>query len=143
MAGHLSKGFHAAAVLAITVALAVACNHPQRATPEDATTVSSEVSQVSQALLGKHITIRGEYSTRGKFGAYVVLDNDQVVYLVPTRSRVWVEPYSEMEGKLVTATGILRFFHSTATGPTNGTVARAPDFFYFEVEDAQLRFISH
>jgi hypothetical protein len=54
-------------------------DHP-RSTPEDAPVVSNEVSH---ALIGKQITIRGKFSLRGKFGAYVVLDNQQVVDLEP------------------------------------------------------------
>lgn len=141
MAGHFSKGFGLAAFLSITiVALAGGCNHPQRSTPEDTTAVSNEVSN---ALVGKQITIRGKYSTRGKFGACVLLDNHQVVYLVPMRSPMWKEPYSEMEGKLVVATGTLRFYHDPNTTSGASTVARAVDHYYFEVENAQLQFISH
>jgi hypothetical protein len=88
VAGNLSKGLCAAAVLSITVvALAGGCNH-SRSTLEGATAVSDEVSQVSQALVGKQISIRGKFSLRGKVGPYIVLDNQQEVYLEATRGRL-------------------------------------------------------
>jgi hypothetical protein len=82
-------------------------------------------------------------SLRGKFGPYVLHGNQQIISLIPTgASFTWGEPYSEMEGKLVAATGALRFFHSPDTEPASRAVARAPDYFYFEAESAQLRLIS-
>ncbi len=107
---HLSKGLRAAAFLSITiVALAGGCNHP-RSTPEAATAVSNEVSQ---ALVGKQITIHGKLSLRCKLPVCILLDNHQVVYLMHTKSGSFTreESYSEMEDKLVAVTGILRFYH--------------------------------
>ena len=140
MTGRLSKGLLAATSLSIAiVVLAGGCDHP-RSTSEDATAVSDEVSQT---LIGKQITIRGKFSLRGKFGPYVLLGNQQVVYLVPRGSFTWGEPYSEMEGKLVAATGTLSFYHAPNTEPADPAFARAPDYFYLEAETAQLRIISH
>jgi hypothetical protein len=34
------------------------------------------------AMIGKQITIHGKFSLLGKFGPYIVQDNQQVVYLV-------------------------------------------------------------
>jgi hypothetical protein len=138
--GCFSKGLRATTFLSITIVLlAGGCEHP-RSTPEGATVVN----EVSHALIGKQITIRGKFSLRGKFGAYVVLDNQQGVYLVPTGpgTFTWGKPYSEMEGKLVEATGTLRFYHELPAEPSDRTVARAPDHYYFAVETAQLRLIS-
>ena len=135
---HLSKGLRAAAFLSITiVALAGACNHPG-SIPEGATVTN----EVSHALIGKQITIHGKFSLRCKLAACILLDNHQVVYLNGSREGT---TYSEMEGKLVTATGILRFYHSPNAEPADRAkavpVARAPDHFYFD-ETAQLRLIS-
>src|SRR5215472_11743614 len=70
-----------------------------RSAPEGATVTN----EVSQALIGKKITIRGKFSLRGKIApALVVLDNHQVVYL--NGSWGWGTTYSEMEDKLVEAT---------------------------------------
>jgi hypothetical protein len=140
--GHLSEGLRAAAFLSITiVVLARGCDHP-RSTPENATAASSEVSQ---ALIGKQITIRGKFSLWGKFGGFVDLDNQQVVYieLRGPSTFTWGKPYSEMEGKLVEATGTLRFYHDAAPVDPNKAYAkaRAVDHFYFEAETAQLRLI--
>ena len=139
MTGRFSKGLRAAAFLSIAiVALAGSCNHP-RSTPASATAVSDEVSHT---LIGKPVTIRGKFSLRGKFGPYVLLGNQQVVYLEPRGSFTWGEPYSEMEGKLVAATGTLRFYHEPDAEPANRAFARAVDHFYLEAETAQLRLIS-
>ena len=138
MTGHLSKGLRAAAFLSIVVP-AGGCDHP-RSTPEDATAGSYEVSHT---LIGEQVTIRGTFSLRGKFGPYVLLGNQQVVYLVPSGSFKWGKPYSEMEGKLVAATGTLRFFQAPNAEPADPAFARAPDYFYLEAETAQLRLNSH
>jgi hypothetical protein len=141
MAGHLVKGLRTAALLSVTiVALLGGCNRP-RSTPEDA---GAAVNEISHALIGKQITIRGKFSLRGKFDPYVLLDNGQVVYIESRGSFTWGEPYSAMEGKLVTATGILRFYHDP-DAPTSrpSIVARAPDHYYLESETPQLRLISH
>jgi hypothetical protein len=138
--GHLSKGLFTAAFLSITViALAGGCNHPH-STPEDATAVSHEVSQT---LVGRQITIRGEFASRVKGDPYVVLDNQQEVYIGPRESTL-EDTYSRMDGKLVEATGTLRFSHNPA--PVDETKQRAkqrePDHFYFEAKTTQLRLVS-
>ena len=136
MTGHLSKGLCAAAFLPITiVALAGGCNHP-RSKPEDATAVSHEVSQT---LVGRQISIRGIFSSLVKGDPYVVLDNQQEVYIGPRESAL-EDIYSRMDGKLVEATGTLRFYHNPA--PLDETRQREPDHFYFEVKTAQLRLVS-
>jgi hypothetical protein len=139
--GHLSKGLRAATFLSIAiVSLTGGCNH-SRSTPEGVIAVPDEVSQVSPALVGKQITIHGKFSLWGKIGPYIWLANQQAVYLVPRGSFTWGKPYSEMEGKLATATGILKFCHGPDAKPRDETVQHAPDFFYFELENTQLRLV--
>ena len=135
----ISKGFPAAAFLSAAIVIpAGGCDHP-RSTPEDATAASYEVLHT---LIGKQVTIRGTFSLRGKFGPYVLLGNQRVVYVVPTGSFTWGEAYSEMEGKLVAATGTLSVYHAPNAEPADPALARAPDYFYLEAETAQLRLIS-
>ncbi len=139
MTGRLSKGLRAASFLSVAlVVLAGGCEHP-RSTTKDATAASYEISRT---LIGKQVTIRGTFSLRGVVGPYVLLSNQQVVYLVPRGSFTWGEPYSEMEGKLVAATGTLRFYHSPDAKPANQAIAREPDYFYLEAETTQVRLIS-
>lgn len=140
MTARLSKGLRAATFLPIAmVALAGGCDR-SRSMPEDATAASYEVLHT---LIGKQVTIRGTFSLRGKFGAYVLLGNQQVVYLVPTgASFTWGAPYPEMEGKLVAATGTLRFYHAPDAELADPAFARAPDYFYLEAQTAQLRLIT-
>lgn len=140
--GHFSKGLcAAAAALSITMVLLVGgCNHP-RSTPEAAIAVSNEVSQ---ALVGKQITIHGRFSLRCKLPACILLDNQQVVYLVHTKSESLTqgEPYSAMEDKRVAATGILRFYHDPEASGRPSLVARLPDHFYFDADTTQVRLVS-
>lgn len=139
MTGRLSKGLRSATFLSMAiVVLAGGCDHP-RSAPEDASPASYGLFPT---LVGKQVTIRGKFSLRGKFGPFVVLDNQQVVYLEPAGSSfTWGEPYAEMEGRLVAATGTLRFYHGPTAKPTDRAVARAPDHFYLEAETAQVRLI--
>jgi hypothetical protein len=139
MAGHFSKGLCAATFLSLTmVVVAGGCGHP-RSTPESAA-VSNDVSN---ALIGKQITVRGKFSLWGKVGPYIVLDSQRQLYLYATGAFTWGKPYSEMDGKLVEATGTLRFYHEPPAKPTDPSGARLRDFFYFEAETAQVRLIGH
>jgi hypothetical protein len=138
--GRLSKGFRAAILLSIAIVLLTGgCGH-LRSTPEDAIPA---FDQALFTLIGKQVTIRGKFSLWGKFGPYVWRYNQQVYLVNRSSTFTWGEPYSQMEGKLVEATGTLRFYYAPPDIPTDRTVARAPDFFYFEAETAQLRLISH
>ena len=137
MTGRLSKGLRAAIFFSIAIAvLAGGCNHP-RSAPEDTTAVSHEVSQT---LVGRQITIRGTFSSRVKADPYVVLGNQQEVWIGPRESSL-EGTYSRMDGKLVEATGTLRLYHNPA--PVDETRQREPDHFYFEVGTTQLRLVSH
>ncbi len=135
------KGLCAVAALSITViALVGGCNH-SRSTPKDVIAASDEVSQVSQELVGKRITIHGKFSLLGKIGPFIVLDNQQKVYISAKGSFEWGKPYTEMDDKLIAATGTLRFYHAPDTKKSKRVVQVPPDFFYFEVESSQLRII--
>jgi hypothetical protein len=138
VAGRFSHGLAATFFSLLMGVLAGGCDH-SRSTPDDATADSREALH---RLIGKQVTLRGKFSLRGKFGPYVLLGNQQVVYLVPRGPFTWGEPYSEMEGKVVAATGTLSFYHAPDAEPANRAFARAPDYYYFEAETAQLRPIS-
>jgi len=97
--------------------------------------------EVSQALVGQQITIRGRFSLHGKIApASVMLDNQEVVYL--PASWGWGATYSEMEGKRIAATGILRFYHAPPAERTDRPEARLPDHFFLEAKTTQVRLIS-
>lgn len=139
MTGHISRGFRSAAFLTITTIIpAGGCGH-RSPKPQHGTTASYEELH---PLIGKQVAIRGEFSLLGKFGPYVLFGKQQVVYLVHWGSFTWEKPHSEMDGKLVAATGILSFSHSPAAESTDPTMARAPDYYYFEEETVQLRLTS-
>jgi hypothetical protein len=97
--------------------------------------------QVSQALVGQRITIRGRLSSNGKIApASVMLENHEVVYL--PASWGWGATYSEMEGKRVAVTGLLRFYHAPPAEQTNRPGARLPDHFFLDAKTTQVRLIS-
>jgi hypothetical protein len=118
--GHIWKGIRSAAFLTIAVIIpAGGCAH-RSPTPQDATTASNEELRT---LIGKEVTIRGKFSVLGKFGPYVLFGDQQVVYLIHRGSFTWGEPYSEMDGKPVAATGILSFSHSPSADSADETMA--------------------
>lgn len=137
---HFSNGLYAAALSMTMVVLVGGCSH-SRSTPEAAIAVSNEVSH---ELVGKQITIHGRFSLRCKLPACIVLDNQQVVYLLDTKSKSITqgEPYSAMEDKRVSATGILRFYHAPDASSRPSLVARLPDHFYFDADTTQVRLVS-
>ena len=112
MATNFLNWASAATVMSIAiVALAGSCDHP-RSTSEAAiqasklTTASS--NEVRSAMIGKQITIHGKLLS-GKIGWYVLLGNQQEIYFFPRGPSEWGST-AEMRGKLVTATGTVRFF---------------------------------
>ena len=143
MSGRLWRGWRAESIWRMSivvlagVVLAGGCK-PPRATPEDTTAIAHEVSQT---LVGRQITIRGRFSSLTKGDPYIVLDNHQDVWIGP-RETALEETYSKMDGKLVEATGILRFYHAPDAGPGARAVQIPPDHFYFEAGTSRVRLIS-
>lgn len=87
-------------------------------------------------LIGQHVTLPGEFSLRGKVGPFVLV-NGRPVYLVAKGSFGWGQRYSEMEGRRVTVTGILKFYRSAAKPePRDSMAAGISEYFYFEAESA-------
>jgi hypothetical protein len=105
------------------------------------TRVSSAGSKLSQALVGKRITIRGKLLAF-KCGGGIQLDDEETVCLEQMhRKPIFKDPYPEMYDKRVEATGILRFYHDPT--PIDETTAsqRAEDYYYFEYEITQVRLV--
>jgi len=59
-------------------------------------------------MIGQQITVRGKVAL-GKIGWFISLDNQQEIYFFPKRPSE-SGSYAEMQGTLVTATGILWVF---------------------------------
>jgi len=92
-----------------------------------------------RSLIGQQVTLRGEFSLRGKVGPFVLIDG-RPVYLVAKGSFGWGQPYSKMEGRRVTVTGKLKFYRSPARSePGDSVAAGIPEYFYFEAESAIVR----
>lgn len=105
--------------------------------------LSAASNELLQALIGEKITISGTFSLWGKVGPYLSGHDRLVVYLRHRGTSTWGKPYSQMDGKLVAATGTLRFYHALHAEPTDQPlpVAQPFDYFYLEVETTQLRLI--
>jgi len=104
------------------------------------TTVSSTGSQLSQALVGKRITIRGKLLFF-KCGPSIQLDDEEIVCLEDIHPKSMYEPYPGMIEKRVEATGTLRFFHDSTPMDENIATQREQDHYYFEKENTQVRLI--
>ena len=90
-----------------------------------------------QQHLGQRVTMRGQFSLRGKLGPFI-LAGGRPIYLVPKGSFSWGEPYASMEGKEVRVTGMLRFAHYPVSPPEALPEGRPSDHFYFEAETAKI-----
>jgi hypothetical protein len=103
-------------------------------------TVSAAASQLSQALVGKRITIRGKLQFFG-FPACIAieLDDGEIVCLEDKRPKSVSDPYPGMLEKRVEATGTLRFFHDATVMDENIPSSRVLDHYYFETETTQVR----
>lgn len=104
-------------------------------------TVSAAGSQLSQALVGKRITVRGKLLSF-KCGGGIQLDDEEIVCLEQMHPKsIFNDPYVEMYDKRVEATGTLRFSHDST--PIDETTAsqRAEDHYYFETETTRVRLI--
>ncbi len=140
--GYRAKGIGSAAFLIIIAILAGGCHHPRSKDGGDTTAISAG-SQLSQALVGKRITIRGGLF-RFKCGRGIQFDDGAVVCLVdiPPKSGL-DDPYAEMYEKLVETTGTLRFYHaSTPLDETRSTQGQH-DHYYLEKETTQVRIIAN
>ena len=87
--------------------------------------------------LGEIVTMRGQFSLRGKVGPFI-LTGGRPVYLESKGSFSWGQPYASMEGRDVRVTGTLRFVHYPEPAPGALPEGRAPDHFYFEAETAKV-----
>ncbi len=134
MAAHL-PAISRVTALAILIAIVAATDGCKRPSSEPAV----HANDVNQTLVGKPITLRGTFSLNGVQGPFVLLANQQTVYLKPSGSFAWGKPFSEMQDKLVEATGTLKFFHAPDATGASDSVARAPDHYYFQAETVELR----
>ena len=105
-------------------------------------TVSTAGSQLSQALVGKRITIRGKL-LGFKCGFGIQLDDEEVVCLEEMVSKSVLDPYPGMFDKRVEAIGTLRFFHDPTPMDENVPTQRVQDHYYFETETTQVRLIAN
>jgi len=137
----------AAALILIAFLYSSCSRSTPKGAPDASQSTSAASNEVSPAVIGKQIGIRGKFLL-GKIGWYILLDNQQEVYFLPRRSSQ-TGTYDEMQGKLVTATGILRFFQCPKNPPTDKegrvinkegrVIDRCSDYFYIEPETAQVR----
>jgi hypothetical protein len=141
--GYLSNELDWTAFLLIALAILVGgCNH-SRPKNDGETTAITAGSQLSQALVGKRVTIRGGLF-KFKCGPGIQFDDGGVVCLadIPPKS-VSDDSYAEMYEKLVEATGTLRFYHASTpleeTRPTQGQ----HDHYYLKKGTTKVRIIAN
>ena len=63
---------------------------------------------------------------------------DRQVYLIAGGSFSWGREYGRIEGKMVTISGMLRFFKAPPVREGPIAEARAPDHYYMEAENARV-----
>ena len=103
-------------------------------TPIDLT--SAPDSELQQHL-GARVTIRGQFSLRGKVGPFILVAG-RPIYLVPKGTFSWGVAYASMEGKEVRVTGTLRFAHYPVSPAEALPEGRPANHFYFEAETAKV-----
>jgi len=135
-----SCGWWSITVVEHRCARLVVCAEPKTSEAPSGPESATVTTDVSRAHIGGQITVHGKFSMRGKIApACVELDNHQVVYF--KGSWGWGEPFSEMEGKRVAATGTLSFYHAPPAKPTERRIAQLPDHYYFEADTTLMRLI--
>jgi hypothetical protein len=141
--GYLSNELDWAAFLLTTMAILVGgCNH-SRPKNDGETTVITAGSQLSQALVGKRVTIRGGLF-KFKCGPGIQFGDGGVVCLVDIPAKSGLDDsYAEMYEKLVEATGTLRFYHNSTPPDEARPTQRQQDHYYFEKETTQVRIIAN
>jgi len=133
---------HLAILLAILLATA-GCAHRvsiPRAVQPPVTPVdlTSATDSELQQHLGERVTMRGQFSLRGKVGPFILVGG-RPIYFESKGSFSWGKRYASMEGHNVRVTGTLRFAHDPEPPPQALPVGRAKDHFYFEAETAKVQ----
>ncbi|HEU4386366.1 MAG TPA: alpha/beta hydrolase-fold protein [Blastocatellia bacterium] len=85
----------------------------------------------------KTVAIQGKFSMRGKLGPFVTVSG-KPVYLIATPPFSWKKSYSDLEGKLVVVSGTLHFHEAPPVPNVPDSVARPPDYYYFDAESAEV-----
>ncbi len=89
--------------------------------------------------VGSFVTIRGRFTLNGVFGAMLTAKHGFVYIVSPSmKSFEWDrDSYGLLENKRVAVTGILHFQPSPPhTG--DDSVARTPDYYYFELAHCRI-----
>jgi hypothetical protein len=103
-------------------------------TPVDLT---SAPDRELQQHLGERVTMRGQFSLRGKVGPFIHVGG-RPIYLEPKGTFSWGKAYASLEGQDVRLTGTLRFAHYPVPPPGALAEGRSSDHFYFEAETAKV-----
>lgn len=88
--------------------------------------------------VGQRVTLRGRFSLWGKQAPFVLV-GEEPVYLIADAPFTWGEPYTSMENREVTITGVLRRFEPPRTAtPLPDSVQQLPPYFFFELRDTTI-----
>jgi len=91
-------------------------------------------------VVGQQVTLRGEFSMRGKIGPFILVAGSPV-YLIARGVSSPGPSYESMEGKLVTLTGTLRFYKAPKISAGQLAEGRLPDHYYMEAENARVELV--
>ena len=91
-------------------------------------------------VVGQPVTLRGEFSLRGKIGPFILIGG-RPVYVLARGAYSWGPSYERMEGKLVILTGTLHFYKAPPAPAGRVVEARLPDHYYMEAESAQVELV--
>jgi len=126
-------------IIAIVMLVSTSCAHRSSVVSKETATPQTNLNAASKEVLLRHVdqkvTIRGQFSLRGKIGPYILAQSGPI-YLVPQGNFTWGDAHARMEGRDVSVTGILRFRHYPDDGISSE--ARPHDHFYFEAEKATI-----
>ena len=134
----------ASALFLVAVAiLASACKNPPSKIDSGETAAPPLVSQLSQALLGKRVTVRGEILTF-KCGPGISTEAGEAVCLFEVPPAPGSDnPYAEMLENIVDATGTLRFYSDPALANRPELAPYQRGHYYFEAGSIQLKHLNY
>jgi hypothetical protein len=88
------------------------------------------------AQVNQMVTLHGKFNLFGKIAPCVDRDGAPV-FLIANGAFAWGSQYTDLQGKKVAVTGVLRFQHFERTIASD-KIENKSDYFYMDVETAKL-----